>query len=81
MTSGQMMVWAAVLAKELDISNPPRHVLEDETQWSKWEDNRLITAIEQANHVVKWLETIGPQVKEAMGGETDSYITLMEMIQ
>jgi len=76
------MVWAAVFARELDLHNPPRHVLQPgaEEKWGEWEANQAVSAAEVACGAVQHLRELPIRVVEGFGGDSDVYEMLKEML-
>jgi hypothetical protein len=65
-----MIVWAAVFAKEFNISNPPSRCIigpDAEAEWEVWESTQTQSAIENATGAVERLRASLPDTKHGWG--------------
>lgn len=80
MSPGEKLVWAAVFAKEYDISNPPRGMSENPKLWEQWENAATQAAIECAATAVNRLRGALPSIAERFGDDEVTFF-LEQMIQ
>lgn len=83
MTQGEMMIWAAVFAREChEIHNPPGYLVtndDDDAAWVQWERSQVTSAAEVAcGRVALLRESIG-DIADGFG-ESDELEMAKEML-
>ena len=76
MTPGEMMIYAAVFAKEANgLRNPPNGICTPgrEADRTQWEQDQIAGAAELASSIVEYYRKAGTRIKEGWGKDSKDY--------
>lgn len=77
MTPGELQVWAAVFASELEVlKSPPENLrkLNNDGAWKGWEEAQVANAVEMAFQAVIYLRESRGLVKKSWGGDVYEFL-------